>query len=75
MPFPVADPAMLVSDTIEIPIQVNGKVRSKLSVLPTVTDDELRALALADEKVIALLNGAEPTKVVIVPKRLVNVVL
>jgi leucyl-tRNA synthetase len=75
MPFPVADPALLVSDTIEIPIQVNGKVRSKLSVLPTVTDDELRALALADEKVIALLNGAEPTKVVIVPKRLVNVVL
>ena len=75
MPFPVADPALLVSDTIEIPIQVNGKVRSKLSVLPTVTDDELRALALADEKVIALLNGAEPAKVVIVPKRLVNVVL
>jgi leucyl-tRNA synthetase len=75
MPFPVADPAMLVSDTIEIPIQVNGKVRSKLSVLPTVTDDELRALALADEKVIAMLNGAEPAKVVIVPKRLVNVVL
>jgi leucyl-tRNA synthetase len=54
---------------------VNGKVRSKLSVVPTVTDDELRALALADEKVIALLNGAEPAKVVIVPKRLVNVVL
>jgi leucyl-tRNA synthetase len=74
-PFPVADPALLVSDTIEIPIQVNGKVRSKLSVVPTVTDDELRALALADEKVIALLNGAEPAKVVIVPKRLVNVVL
>jgi leucyl-tRNA synthetase len=75
MPFPAADPALLVSDTIEIPIQVNGKVRSKLSVLPTVTDDELRTLALADEKVIALLNGAEPAKVVIVPKRLVNVVL
>jgi len=75
MTFPVADPALLVSDTIEIPIQVNGKVRSKLSVVPTVTDDELRALALADEKVIALLNGAEPAKVVIVPKRLVNVVL
>jgi leucyl-tRNA synthetase len=74
-PFPVAEPALLVSDTIEIPIQVNGKVRSKLSVVPTVTDDELRALALADEKVIALLNGAEPAKVVIVPKRLVNVVL
>jgi leucyl-tRNA synthetase len=75
MPFPVADPALLVSDTIEIPIQVNGKVRSKLSVLPTVTDEELCALALADEKIIALLNGAEPAKVVIVPKRLVNVVL
>jgi leucyl-tRNA synthetase len=44
-------------------------------VLPTVTDDELRTLALADEKVIALLHGAEPAKVVIVPKRLVNVVL
>ena len=72
--FPVADPALLVSDTIEIPIQVNGKVRSKVTVPASVSDDDLKALALADDKVQAILKGAAPKNVVVVPKRLVNVV-
>jgi leucyl-tRNA synthetase len=75
MPFPKADPQMLVHDTIEIPVQVNGKMRSKLSVAADVSDDELRALALADEKVVQLLAGATPSKIIVVPKRLVNIVL
>jgi leucyl-tRNA synthetase len=75
MPFPTADPAMLVSDTIEIPIQVNGKMRSKLTASANVTDDELRAMAMADEKVQSALAGAQPSKIIVVPKRLVNVVL
>jgi leucyl-tRNA synthetase len=75
MPFPTADPAMLVSDTIEIPIQVNGKMRSKVTASANVTDDELRAMAMADEKVQSVLAGAQPSKIIVVPKRLVNVVL
>jgi leucyl-tRNA synthetase len=66
---------MLVHDTIEIPVQVNGKMRSKLSVAADVSDDELRALALADEKVVQMLAGATPSKIIVVPKRLVNIVL
>ncbi|MFM9132982.1 MAG: class I tRNA ligase family protein, partial [Actinomycetota bacterium] len=57
IPFPVADTALLVADTIEIPVQVNGKVRSKLTVSASVSDDELKALALADDKVQAILAG------------------
>jgi leucyl-tRNA synthetase len=73
-PFPTANPALLVTDTIEIPVQVNGKVRSKLTVPASASDDDLKALALADDKVQAILNGAKPKNVVVVPKRLVNVV-
>ena len=72
--FPVPDPALLVSDTIEIPVQVNGKVRSKLTVPASTSDEDLKALALADDKVQAMLNGATPKNVVVVPKRLVNIV-
>jgi leucyl-tRNA synthetase len=75
MPFPKADPQMLVQDTIEIPIQINGKMRTKLSVAADVSDDELRSLAMADEKVIQMLAGATPSKIIVVPKRLVNIVL
>jgi leucyl-tRNA synthetase len=75
MPFPKADPKILVQDTIEIPVQVNGKMRSKLSVAADVSDDELRSLAMADEKVIQMLAGATPSKIIVVPKRLVNIVL
>ena len=73
-PFPTANPALLVTDTIEIPVQVNGKVRSKLTVPASASDDDLKALALADDKVQAILNGAKPKNVVVVPKRLVNIV-
>ena len=75
MPFPKADSQMLVHDTIEIPVQVNGKMRSKLSVAADVSDDELRTLALADEKVVQMLAGVTPSKIIVVPKRLVNIVL
>ena len=74
-PFPVADPAMLVSDTIEIPVQINGKLRTRLAAPADISDDALRALALADAKVVAALAGATPSKIVIVPKRLINFVL
>jgi leucyl-tRNA synthetase len=74
-PFPVADERYLVEDTVEYPIQVNGKVRSRVTVPATAERDEVRMAALADEKIVALTGGLAPKKVVVVPGRLVNVVL
>jgi leucyl-tRNA synthetase len=74
-PFPVADERYLVEDTVEYPIQVNGKVRSRVTVPADADRDAVRAAALADEKIVELTGGAEPKKVVVVPGRLVNVVV
>ncbi|ORV10658.1 leucine--tRNA ligase [Mycobacterium celatum] len=74
-PFPVADPAYLVEDTVEYPVQVNGKVRGKVVVAADADNDTLEAAALADEKVQAFLNGAQVRKVIVVPGRLVNLVV
>jgi leucyl-tRNA synthetase len=74
-PFPVADERYLVEDTVEYPIQVNGKVRSRVVVPASASDDEVTAAALAEEKIAALVNGGEPRRVIVVPGRLVNVVL
>ncbi len=72
-PFPEADPALLVEDTIEIPVQVKGKVRSRIQVAADADESTLRTAALADEKIVALLDG-EPRKVIVVPGRMVNIV-
>ena len=74
-PFPVADERWLTEETVEYPIQVNGKLRSRMTVSASATEDELRAAALADERIAALVDGAEPRRVIVVPGRLVNVVL
>jgi leucyl-tRNA synthetase len=73
--WPIADPGLARREELEIPVQVNGKLRSRLIASPEVSEDELRASALADEKVRALIQGHEVVKVVVVPKRLVNVVV
>jgi leucyl-tRNA synthetase len=73
--FPVADPAYLVDDEIELPVQVNGKVRSRVIVASDADSDALQAAALADDKVIAALDGATPKKVIVVPGRMINVVV
>src|SRR5690606_21512092 len=73
-PFPEADEQYLVDDTVDYPIQVNGKVRSRMTVPADASEDQLKEAALADEKIAALLEGQEPRKVIVVPGRLVNVV-
>ncbi|MGX9675511.1 leucine--tRNA ligase [Mycobacterium sp. HM-7] len=73
-PFPVADERYLVDDTVEYPVQVNGKVRGKIVVAADADKATLEAAALADEKVQAFLAGATPKKVIVVPGRLVNIV-
>ena len=73
-PFPVADPQYLVEDTVELPVQVNGKVRGRITVAANADADALETAALADAKVQAFLNGATPKKVIVVAGRLVNIV-
>ncbi|WP_233608195.1 leucine--tRNA ligase [Nocardia stercoris] len=73
-PFPTADPALLVEDSIEYPIQVNGKVRSRISVPAGADNATVEATALADEKLREFLNGKQPRKIIVVPGRLINVV-
>ena len=72
--WPSFDPALLVASTIEIPVQVNGKLRSKLVVAPDTAKEELEKMALADPKVQENLAGRAPKKVIVVPGKLVNVV-
>jgi leucyl-tRNA synthetase len=70
-----ADPAALVQDAIEVVVQVNGKLRGRVSVAPTASDDEVRAAALADESLRRFFEGREPKKVIVVKGKLVNVVV
>jgi leucyl-tRNA synthetase len=74
-PFPVADEQYLVQDTVEFPVQVNGKVRGHITVPADADADTLESAALADEKVKAFLNGTSPKKVIVVAGRLVNLVV
>ena len=72
--WPAFDPALVASDTIELPVQVDGKLRDRLSVAPDTAPEEIERLALASERVQAYLKGRAPRKVVQVPGRLVNIV-
>jgi leucyl-tRNA synthetase len=72
-PWPSADPALLEHEMVEVVVQVNGKLRDRLTVPAGTADDELVALALASERVKAHVNG-DPRRTIVVPDRLVNVV-
>ena len=74
-PFPVADETYLTVDTVELPVQVNGKVRGHVTVPADADADAIETAALADEKVQAFLSGATPKKVIVVAGRLVNLVV
>jgi leucyl-tRNA synthetase len=74
-PFPVADERWLVDDTVQVAVQVNGKVRSQVSVPADADAAALEAAARADEKIAGYLDGATVRRVVAVPGRLVNFVL
>lgn len=73
--WPAVDPALLVDDTVTCVIQVKGKVRGKVEVPPSISDEELEALALAEPNVARHLEGAEIRKVIIRAPKLVNIVI
>ncbi|MGW8986279.1 leucine--tRNA ligase [Streptomyces parvus] len=72
--FPVADPAYVVDETVTCVVQIKGKVRARLEISPSITDEELEALALADDAVVAALGGAGIRKVIVRAPKLVNIV-
>ena len=72
--WPQADPALLVDDTVTLPIQINGKRRAEISVPKDMAKEQIEALVMADETVQRFLEGAAPKKLIVVPGRIVNVV-
>jgi leucyl-tRNA synthetase len=74
-PWPKHDPALLVEATIEMPVQVNGKLRDKIVVPADATEAQIEATALAGAKVKAFTDGKAVKKVIVIPKRLVNIVI
>lgn len=73
--FPSADPELLVDDTVELPVQVNGKVRARIVVATDASDDVVITAALAEENVAAHVAGRELRKSIVVPGRMVNLVI
>jgi leucyl-tRNA synthetase len=73
-PLPQAQQRYLVEDTIEYPIQINGKVRTRVTVPSSASPDEVRTAALAHARIANLVTDDEPRKVIVVPGRLINVV-
>ncbi len=74
VPWPVCDESALKRDEIELVVQVNGKLRSKINVSADADNDAIEESAMADEKIVANLAGKTVRKVIVVPGRLVNIV-
>ncbi len=73
--WPVVDEKLLVADAVEAVIQINGKIKERVEVAPTITDAEIEALALAHPTIAAELNGATPKKVIARAPKIVNIVI
>jgi leucyl-tRNA synthetase len=74
-PFPVADPALLVEDTVTCVVQIKGKVRARLEVSPSISEADLEAAALADPTIAAALEGQTVRKVIVRAPTRVNIVV
>lgn len=73
--WPKYDPKLLVEENVELAIQVNGRVRSKIEVSRDTPEDKLKELVLKDEKLVPWLEGKTPKKFIVVPQKLVNIVI
>ena len=72
--WPVHDPNQLVADVIEIPVQIMGKVRGKITVPAEATAEEIEQFALAEERVKESLDGLTVRKIIVVPGKIINIV-
>jgi len=74
-PWPAADVSLLERETVEVVVQVNGRIRDRLRVASNLPEEELVALARASDRVRSFVDGAEATRTVVVPGKLVNFVI
>jgi leucyl-tRNA synthetase len=74
-PWPAFDEALLVEDTLEIPVQVNGKLRDVIKISTNASKEELESAARGSEKVKSFVDGKAIKKVIVLPKKLVNIVV
>ena len=74
-PWPVFDEKMLAVDTVELPVQINGKLKGRISVGADATNDQILQAAKADPKVASALEGKQVVKEIVVPNRMVNLVV
>ena len=74
VPFPALNEAYLEEDEIEYPVSFNGKMRFKLSLSAELSKEEIEEIVMKDEKVIQQLDGAKPKKIIVVPKKIINIV-
>jgi leucyl-tRNA synthetase len=74
-PWPKFDEALAREEQIEIPVQINGKLRAVVRVDANAEEDAVRDAALADEKIAALLAGKEVVRLIVVPRKLINIVV
>ena len=75
VPFPIFDEKYLVEDEIEYPVSFNGKVRFKLSLSAELSREDIEEIVLKNDKVLAQLNGNNPKKIIVVPKKIINIVV
>ena len=74
-PFPEFEEQWLTDDTVEVPVQINGKVKARIDVATDASKDDLEAAALADDRVAGLIDGKTVVKVIAIPGRMVNLVV
>jgi leucyl-tRNA synthetase len=74
-PWPVADPRLAAEDSVTMIVQVNGKVRARIEVSPSVAEADAEAAALSSSAVVEALDGAAPRRVIVKPPKLVNIVV
>jgi leucyl-tRNA synthetase len=74
-PWPAYDPELAAEEELEIPVQVNGKLRARIRVAVSAAEEEIRTRALADEKILSYLNGRQIVKVIVVAQKLVSIVV
>ena len=73
--WPKVDEAATKEDSIELPVQINGKVRDRITVSAEASEEEIKSTALASETVQKFLEGKEPKKIIVANKRLVSIVV
>ena len=73
-PWPTVDAALLIEDEVTVAVQINGKLRDTLVLAKGLAREEIEAAALSSEKIVRILDGKPPRKVIVVPNRLVNIV-